>query len=161
MTNKLYNDLEGLKVAIQIEKRGHSFYQQAYIQAQKEEHKEIFLLLRDEETHHLEKFTQIYNKVQAGERNTDFDEKTSKYLSVLASNHVFPETEEAAKKISELRTIDAILATAMQAEKDSILFYDELAAKAVNSDARKVFAALKTEEQQHVIKLREMIDAWA
>jgi len=161
MMSKLFNDLEGLKIAIEIEKRGHAFYQQAYSQAQKEEHKELFLLLRDEETHHLAKFTSICEKVQKDESNADFDEETSKYLSVLAANHVFPREEEAAKRIHELSTMDAILATAMQAEKDSILFYDELATKASCSDARKVFAALKAEEQQHVIKLREMMDAWA
>ncbi|SDL47863.1 Rubrerythrin [Dendrosporobacter quercicolus] len=50
---------------------------------------------------------------------------------------------------------------AIQAEKDSILFYDELAAKAKFEDARKIFAVLKSEEQTHVVKLREMLEGWA
>ena len=163
MEKKLFTELEGLRVAIEIEKRGHEFYNQAYSQAQKDEHKELFLLLRDEETDHKAKFQKVFDKVQENKAECDvsFDIETSAYLSALASVHVFPKAEAAAETISKLKTIDAILAVAMQAEKDSILLYDELAGKSKSEEARKVFAALKAEEQQHVVKLREMIEAWA
>ncbi|MPM72842.1 hypothetical protein SDC9_119818 [bioreactor metagenome] len=163
MENKLLNELDGLQVAIEIEKRGHEFYQQAYSQSKKDEHKELFLLLRDEETHHMEKFQKVFNKVQQNKSECEitFDAKTAAYLSALAAGHVFPKAEESAKTIANLKTIDAILSVAMQAEKDSILLYDELADKSKSDEARKIFAALKAEEQQHVVKLREMIEAWA
>lgn len=163
MKNMLLNELDGLQVAIEIEKRGHEFYQQAYDQAQKDEHKELFLLLRDEETHHLEKFQKVFNKVQTTKTECEipFEAETAAYLSTLAADPVFPKVEDASNEISKLKTIDAILAVAMQAEKDSILLYDELADKSKSDEARKVFAALKAEEQQHVVKLREMIEAWA
>ncbi|NLP41491.1 MAG: ferritin family protein [Veillonellaceae bacterium] len=162
MKNKLLNELDGLRVAIEIEKRGHEFYQQAYNQSQEAEHKDLFLLLRDEETHHMEKFQKVLNKVQTTKSECEsFTAETAAYLSALASDHVFPKEEEAARTIASLKTIDTILAVAMQAEKDSILLYDELAGKSKSEETRKVFAALKAEEQQHVVKLREMIDAWA
>ena len=48
------------------------------------------------------------------------------------------------------------MAEAIQAEKDSILFYDELARHAKFEEARAIFLKLKAEEQKHIIKLREM-----
>lgn len=161
----LFSDLEGLRIAVEIETRGREFYHQAYQQASQPAHKELFLLLMNEEIHHQEKFTEIYNVVKARkEAHADdylFDPDTSRYLTVIAEHHVFPRPADAAQKIAELKTVEAILATAMHAEKDSILFYDELAAHAKFAEARQIFAALKAEEQTHVVKIREMMNAWA
>lgn len=165
MPEIVFSDLEGLRIAIEIEARGCEFYQQAYEKANKAEHKETFILLKNEEIHHQEKFTRIFHKLkenkQAESAEYLFDPETSRYLTVLAQEHIFPRQQDVAAKLSELTTIDAILRMAIQAEKDSILFYDELANKAKFEDARKIFAVLKAEEQTHVVKLREMLDGWA
>ena len=68
---------------------------------------------------------------------------------------------ESAHKIAELDTIGAVLTAAIQAEKDSILFYDELARQAKFDVARNIFEILKKEEQGHVVKLKTMIEEWA
>jgi rubrerythrin len=161
----LFSDLEGLRIATDIEARGREFYRQAYEQATKPEQRELFLWLMNEEIHHLEAFTNIFNQVkerkEAHSAEYLYDPESSRYLTVLAEGHVFPPTAQAKQKIAELKTVAAILQTALQAEKDSVLFYDELAASAKFPDARKIFAALKAEEQKHVVKVREMLDAWA
>jgi len=165
MDTKLFSDLEGLRIAMEIEARGRAFYTEAYKHAEKSEHKDLFLLLRDEEVQHLEKFTSIFEQVKTNkEAHTEeylFDVDTSRYLTVLAEAHVFPKQEEAAAKIASLQSVAAILDVAMQAEKDSILFYDELARNAKFAEAKEVFQLLKEEEQTHVVKLRAMIKAWA
>lgn len=165
MEERIFSDLEGLRIAIEIEARGQLFYQQAYEKAQKDEHKETFLLLKNEEIHHQEKFVKIFNKINADKKAVSaeygFDPETSKYLSVLAEEHIFPKQSAIPAKLDELTTIDAILRMAIQAEKDSILFYDELANKAKFEDAKRIFASLKSEEQTHVVKLREMLEGWA
>lgn len=161
----LFSDLEGLRISIEIETRGREFYRQAYQQATQPAHKALFLLLMNEEIQHQEKFTQIFNVVKARkEAHSEdylFDPDTSRYLTVIAEHHVFPRPADAAARIAELKTIQAILSIAMQAEKDSILFYDELAAHAKFPEARNIFATLKAEEQTHVVKIREMMNAWA
>jgi len=162
---KLFSDLEGLRIAVDIETRGQEFYRQAHSYAKKIEHKNLFLLLMNEEVQHKEKFTELYQKIKAQKEAVAdeylFDPETSRYLTVLSEGHVFPEENKAAKKIAELDTIGAILNVAMQAEKDSILFYDELARNAKFEEARQIFTLLKQEEQTHVVKLREMIICWA
>lgn len=159
-----FSDLEGLRVAIEIETRGKAFYHQAYEQAVHQEHKDLFLFLMNEETQHWDLFTQIFTAVserkEAHSAEYLFDPETYRYLTVLAESHIFPPESQASGKIAELKSVKSILHTAMQAEKDSILFYDELSRNAKFPEARKIFARLKIEEQGHVVKIREMIEAW-
>lgn len=161
----LFSDLEGLRIAVDIETRGQEFYRQASSYAKKVEHKNLFVVLMNEESQHRETFMKIYNQVkeQKAAFNDDylFDFDTSRYLTVLSEGHVFPDANKSAHKIAELNTIGAVLEVAIQAEKDSILFYDELARHAKFEVARNIFELLKKEEQGHVVKLRTMLDEWA
>ncbi|MDR3591337.1 MAG: ferritin family protein [Negativicutes bacterium] len=163
--SNLYNDLEGLRIAVEIETRGREFYRQAYEHSAVKEEKDLFLWLMNEEIHHQTAFTNIFNKInetkEAHSAEYLFDPEVSRYLTVLAEHHVFPAGDKTKAVIAELKSIQAILALAMQAEKDSVLFYDELANNARFPDAKKIFGQLKAEEQSHVVRIREMIDAWA
>jgi rubrerythrin len=160
----LFNDLEGLRIAVDIETRGQEFYRQASSYATKAKYKEIFLMLMDEENQHRQTFMKIYNKIkeQKETMNDDylFDPDTSRYLTILSEGHVFPDAEQAAQMIAKLDTVGAILKVAIQAEKDSILFYGELARSAKFDEAKKIFELLRQEEQKHVVKLRLMLDHW-
>jgi len=161
-----FSDLEGLRIAMAMETRGRDFYEQAYKQSSNPEHKELFLWLKNEEIHHLAKFTALFKTIEGRkEAHTAeylFDPEASRYLAAIAEEHVFPKTPyDAAKHVAGLTGIQAILQVAMQAEKDSVLFYDELANQAKYPEAREIFRLLKNEEQSHVVILREMIDAWA
>ena len=51
------NDLEGLRIAMDIEGRGYHFYQGAYDRFKDAKVKAIFQMLRDEEEVHLDTFT--------------------------------------------------------------------------------------------------------
>jgi len=148
-----------------IEARGRDFYQQAYELAGKPEQRELFLWLKNEETHHLEKFTKMFSEIndrkEARSAEYLFDADTSRYLTVIAEEHIFPKPGDAREKVAGLKSIGTVLQIALQAEKDSVLFYDELAAHAKFPEAREVFRILKQEEQAHIVKIREMIDAWA
>lgn len=164
MTN-MFSDLEGLRIAMAMEVRGRDFYEQAYKQSGKSEHREIFLWLKNEEIQHLAKFTSLFKTIEGRkEAHTAeylYDPEASRYLTVIAEEHIFPKSYDAAKHVAGLTGIQAILQAAMQAEKDSVLFYDELANLAKFPETREIFRLLKGEEQSHVVKLREMIDAWA
>lgn len=163
MDVKLFSDLEGLRIAMSIEAAGRDFYQQAYDQATEKNHKDLFYLLKSEEVSHYETFSRIFKQVnenkEAGSDEYLFDEETSRYLTVLAEGHIFPTAENAQVKIAEATTIVEILYMAIQAEKDSILFYDELANKSKFEEAKKIFTVLKAEEQTHVVRLREILNA--
>ncbi|WP_371370683.1 ferritin family protein [Sporomusa aerivorans] len=160
----LFSDLEGLRIAIDMEARGRDFYKKAYEYAKTKEHKDLFLLLMNEEIHHYEQFSSLYDTIKESKLGDAgdylFDPETSKYLTVLAEPHIFPK-DKAEKILPEFNGIADILKSALQDEKDSILFYDALAKCAKFEEARKIFNQLKAEEQTHVVKLREMLNGWA
>lgn len=156
-----YNDLEGLRIAIEIEKRGYEFYRQAFETSIEENLRKILSDLMNEEAEHEASFRQVFEKVnEAKEAHSDeylFDPDVSRYLTVLAEFHIFPAVEQITQKLAELKTPLAILKTALQAEKDSVLFYDELAANAKFPAAKSVFEMLKAEERKHVVRISQMI----
>lgn len=161
MREQLFSDVEGLRIAMEIEARGMAFYQKAHEHAKQAEHKDLFLLLHHEEVAHFETFKNMYEEIKkqegAGDSEYLFDQEASRYLTVLAEAHVFPPGEKAAEAVAKLNTLEEILKLALQAEKDSILFYDELARQSKFEKAREIFKTLKEEEQKHVVKLREII----
>jgi rubrerythrin len=158
----LFSDLEGLRIAIDMEARGRDFYKEASEQVATKEHKALFLLLMNEEIEHYNRFTQLYNKTKENKlADSDdylFDPESSKYLTVLAEPHIFPKNK-ADKTVKALTSVSAILHAALQDEKDSILFYDALAKCAKFEETKTVFNLLKAEEQTHVVKLREMLNS--
>lgn len=164
MKEQLFSDLEGLRIGIAIEEYGRNFYQQAYELAQKQEQKKLFLMLKGEEVLHLETFTKLYEelktKKEAGSDEYLFDVEASRYLTVLAEGHIFPIGKQAEVTLSKAITVEEILNMAIQAEKDSILFYDELAKQSKFDVAKQVFLRLKEEEQGHVVKLRNYLYEW-
>lgn len=158
----LFSDLEGLRIAVDMEARGRDFYKKAYEKADNKEHKALFKLLMDEEISHYDQFTKLYNKIKENKLSDAddylFDQETSQYLTVLAEPHIFPK-DKADKALPELKSITDILKAAIQDEKDSILFYDALAKCAKFEETRNVFNLLKMEEQTHVVKLRGMLNS--
>lgn len=159
---KLFSDLEGLRIAMAMEERGRDFYRRAYDNAPKQEQKDVFLLLMNEEIHHYETFGKMFEQLKQNKAaHTDdymFDPEISRYLTVLAEGHVFP--GKVHKEVN-FKSITEILEAAIQAEKDSVLFYDELARHSKFQEAKDIFIKLKTEEQSHIVKLREMAEGWA
>jgi Uncharacterized conserved protein len=176
-----FSDLEGLRLAVNIEKRGVDFYRQAKDNTHNPEHKLLFGFLMQEEVNHAAKFEALYNALKqnrnAGDEDYLFDENVSRYLQVLVETHVFPQdnlfvadpdmangvletgwkTQIPGQAHANELTAKSILRIALLAEKDSILFYDEMMKNARFPEAKQVFAELKAEEQSHVEKLQELI----
>jgi len=165
MVETLLSDLEGLRMAMEIEKRGFVFYQKAYHKFKDVQVKALFKTLMEEEEQHLETFREIFDQIAADKEahSTEylFDPEVSGYLTVLVDSHVFPLEQDADHVISELATVEKIIKLAMGAEKDSILLYTELANCSKFKNTKAVFLQLKKEEQNHVTeighKLRQIL----
>jgi rubrerythrin len=176
-----FSDLEGLRLAVNIEKKGVEFYRQAQERTTNPEHKLLFGYLMQEEINHASKFEAMYNtlkeKKNAGDEEYLFDADVSRYLQTLVETHVFPannpfvnepemangvlatgwQTQTPGKDSTDQQTVKSILWFALMAEKDSILFYDEMMENSRFPEAKAIFAELKAEEQSHVQKLQELI----
>ena len=157
------NDLEGLRIAIDIEDRGYNFYRVAYEKYTDPKMKELFRMLMDEEKEHLRTFTKYFEDIEktkeAHSSDYLFDPDVSGYLTILASSHVFPPKEKTTTFFDQLKTPLEVLLLAMRAEKDSILLYGELANCSKIPSAQKIFQKLKLEEQHHTLEIGTKVQA--
>ena len=90
-----------------------------------------------------------------------YDPETSAYLSAVAAEVVFPGGLMALAGENALQSPEAILKEAIQSEKDSILFYSELAALCRDEHTQSVFMDIVSQERRHLATLQRMLMALA
>jgi rubrerythrin len=115
-----FNAKDIFDIAVKIEQNGASFYRKAAEKVTGETNKTFLeYLARMEDDHELifSKMAQSLTKEEGKATTFDPDEENSAYLKALADTRVFFEKKEPE---SDMRSI---LVSAVQAEKDSIVFY--------------------------------------
>ena len=148
-----FNDLEGLRIAIEMEKRGEALYRKAARVSKKREVVDMLVALAADEVAHAAEFSRLYEEALArrGE-HTSYGEEASAYLSAVAADIVFPGGLMALRE-EGFDDIRAVLDYAIVSEKDSILFYLELARLSSDEAARSVFMSIAEQERGHMRRL--------
>lgn len=156
MEKKYLSDLEVVQLAIEIEERGYEFYKLAAEKFRDDIIKGYFENLAREENKHRNMFQELYD-VLADERKNDdsayFDMEASIYLRSLFNTSVFPTKEKAQQKFESIKTPYDVIEIAIRAEKDSILFYDEIIKDAKYDNTKRIATILKNEETKHFLDL--------
>lgn len=164
MAQTNFNDLEALNIAIQIEKRGETFYKQSIPLALNDEMKQLLSELAEQEQDHAATFQEIYNELSDQKQNFDddylYDPEVSAYLRTMAESSVFPSDERLKEIMKGAKDITDILAIGIQAEKDSILFYTEMTINARYVEAKDAFRRLLKEEKKHLIDLQARLNEY-
>ncbi len=151
-----YNDHEALRIAMEIERKGAEYYTLMLDVAADARERQVIVRLLKQEEEHLHAFHAMYEAVISqhdDEGETRFDEDTNAYLAAVAEGVVAP--GEAMEKPASMREA---LAQAVRSEKDSILFYQELAHTARNQDARTTFLRILKEEKAHLGALQGLME---
>ncbi len=158
MVIKYLNDDEAFKVAINLERGGLRFYTEVYRTTKDEKTRTVFLRLAEDEKAHLELFKKLDEESPSGPvgRPKEIDDEVVAYLNSLVDTGVFKRAKERLEAMKDLKDIDA-LETGVQAEKDSILFYQEAYKNSVTPSGKKVFKRLIGEEKKHLIILTERL----
>ncbi len=151
-----FSDQEGLRIAAEMERRGGEFYRHASRVAKGPEAVALLRRLADDELIHEQEFHRLREKLAASEE-TFYDEETSAYLSAVAADVVFQGGLMGLVKDRGFESPTAILQTAIQSEKDSILFYAEMMQQAKSPQAASVFAEIVRQEKFHLGKLQKML----
>ena len=158
MAQSNFNDLEALEVAIDIEKRGESFYRQATSLAPNDDVSRMLTDLADQERDHARTFRSIYLELSEKKQGFDdtylYDPEVAAYLQAVSENTVFPSDARQQEVMEEIQSISDVFKTGIQAEKDSILFYTEMTIYAKYVDAKSAFRRLMKEEKKHLIELQ-------
>ena len=149
-----FGDLEGLKIAAEMEKRGGEFYRLAAKVSRSQEAKELLTSLAADEAVHLREFQRLYEKAESENRSPYVPERAA-YLSAMAAEIAFPEGVVGAA--DKLGSPKAILEHAIQSEQDSIRFYTELTKTSGCEPMVSVFEDIIRQETGHLHRLQKML----
>ena len=154
----VFSDLEGVRIAMEMERRGESFYRRAAKVSKDPETVDMLLHLAADEQNHREQFERLYKQAQgSGVSSAAYDDETNAYLTAIAAEVVFPQGLMALKS-EGFENPAAVLSYAIASEKDSILFYGELSSRTPDEHAKKVFAEIMRQEKGHMFRLQRQLE---
>ena len=157
----VFSDVEGLRIAVEMERRGEDFYRRAARVSRAQETVALLNALADDERMHGREFQRLHDVAAArrDERGEEtYDDETNAYLSAIAAEVVFPGGLMALRQTG-FEDPRAVLTTAIASEKDSILFYTELAAHSRDEEARRTFEEITRQERGHLARLLNKLNA--
>lgn len=151
----IFSGGEILDVALQIERNGHRFYAELRERAENDKVKELASYLAEQELQHIRDFEALKDRI--GDFQPPWESYPGEYeayMRALAEGQIF--NDPVGKKLLEgATTEDEALFAAMGFEKDSIVFYSEMA-RLVPERERNVVEELARQEREHLMKLSRM-----
>jgi len=158
----VFSDVEGLRIAVEMERRGEDFYRRAARVSRTPETVALLNSLADDETLHGREFQRLHDlacaRREGGCGEEVYDDETNAYLSAIAADIVFPGGLMALRQTG-FENPRAVITTAIASEKDSILFYTELSGRAKDAEARKAFEEITRQERGHLARLLHKLAA--
>ena len=140
------------RLAMLNEEKGARFYRSMTERADSQKAKDVFNKLAQEETEHCKFFASL---AEQSDKNEIIEQKSAAYLKTLLEANVFPVDINGNV---DIKSAHEALTIGIQAEKDSILLYQELFNNATSEKTRKVLSQLLQEEKMHLIELRQQIE---
>ena len=148
----LFSASEIVTMAVEIEKNGMAFYNALAARSKNEKAKELYTILAAEEVKHQVTFKKILKDLKELELSAAEEEEYNNYLGALTSSRVFRSDVDLEALLAEADTEIGAINMAIDAEKDSILFYYELLGQAISENSEAIEQVIK-EEKTHMAKL--------
>ena len=154
----VFRDLEGLRIAVEMERRGESFYRRAARVSKCADTIAMLNSLAADEQRHQAEFERLYRvEEEAGLSASAYDDETNAYLTAIAAEVVFPQGLMALKS-EGFENPAAVLSYAIASEKDSILFYSEMQNLTHDDRAKQVFGEIIRQERGHMFRLQRQLE---
>ncbi len=150
----LFEPSEVFQFAIRIEENGEKFYRQMVQKFDHPKVKELFSFLADEEMKHKKIYEEMVSKIEKYEPFETFPGEYFTYLRAYADNIIFTQ-KKFDEEIANIKDIDAAIDCAINAELDSILYYQEVK-NLISENQRKTIDGIIEEERRHFVKLSEI-----
>lgn len=162
MNTHQFNDMEGLRIAAEMEKRGLEFYTRAAKVSKSKKTVELLKHLAEDERRHFLEFDKIYRheleKYPDDTHPEYYSPEASAYLSAIAADVVFSGGLMALGRAEGFDSAQGILKYGIESEKDSILFYSGMMAQTQDEGMRLVFREIIFQEMGHLAELKVMLD---
>lgn len=146
MTTSVLTGRDIAEMAVAIEERGVAFYNKAADNFKDWKISRIFIKLAEEEKEHARIFRRLFAGLKEGDGV--INPAAVKFIRSIHGD----------KMPVDVGTPQEALAKGIQAEKDSILFYQEIYDHTESEEARVVLNKLLEEEKMHLVDLRSYLE---
>jgi rubrerythrin len=153
MADMFFSEADAANIAQNMEANGLDFYLKAAGRTSDSKTREVFMRLADDETKHLATFKELEALLRArgSEPPTTAEEDIGPYVRRLLQSQVFCEKSPAGRLVAEADDDLGALAVGIHAERDSILFYQEMLDFVDSKEARDAFTWILKEERKHLL----------
>ena len=134
-------------LGIRSEKNGEKFYRDALKQAWSKPIADLLKLLAEEEVKHVDFFVKRMDALKRKRENPFLDEMGTSMLKDILGNQTFSLKET---DVSKMRSVEELVALAVEFEKDTILFYEMIGSFMTDEEARRELKEIIEEEERHV-----------
>jgi rubrerythrin len=151
-----YSPIEVIEMAVKTEKTGQEFYTNAAKKTKSKVLSELFNYLAGEEIKHEKIYKKLYNIVKDDPRALPFDlDEMGLYLQAITDSKFFVGGDKALGYITKVKTANALLDYALQFEKETMLFYNEIL-NLVKKQYKPLVNKIIVQEKEHIQKLSAM-----
>jgi rubrerythrin len=134
-------------LGIRIEKNGEKFYRDALRQTWSKPIADMLKQLAEEEVKHVEFFVKRMDALKQKRENPFLDEMNTAMLKDILGSQTFSLKEA---DVSKLRSVEELVALAIEFEKDTILFYEMIGSFITDEEASRELKEIIEEEERHV-----------
>lgn len=150
-------EISVLDFAVRQEERGVSFYTKAAEKFRGTELADLFMKLAKEEAKHLRELMDVQAAaLRKGVEECFHDVEVDDYLDAVIREGLLPGSEKAAERLEQVKTVEDACRIALQAEKNAILLYTELAKRSKDKGQKRILEAMIQEEKMHMAKIAGM-----
>ena len=153
-----YSVNEVIEMAVQIERCGYTFYNEAAKRKDLDEKAKDFLsYLRDEELKHEKTFMGLRDEVDIQVLQLSVDwELIAEYLRTIVESRIFNSESSAIELAVNAKDIKEIVKNAITFEKDTLLYFHTLSDTIDEPKTHTALRKIINEEVSHILKLNEM-----
>ncbi len=151
---------DALKIAMETEKRGVSFYHTASERASSPSTKKTFLTMLEDEKRHLSELKKRWEEL-IGSNQDVLKAPVFLHFDYEALKRIFPSREEVKGKMKTDLSATEALRLAMNMEMEAYNFFQQYAQRFNDSKGRDIFLKFAAEEQEHYSLIKEEYDRTA
>lgn len=157
MSSMFFNDVEAAKIACTMERNGLAFYTKMAAKTKDPNVRRMFEQLAADEKEHVALFDELQQKLLDEPRSQSYldHEDLDAYMKRLVETHVFADAGGVARLADQAESDIEALAVGMRAERDTMLFYQEIAGLTDSKAAREAFQKIIDEERRHLVLLAD------
>jgi rubrerythrin len=151
-----YSAVEVIEMAVQTEKAGKGFYEGVAKKTNNNQLKELFDFLAQEETKHQAIFSELYKTIKESPQTMPYNwEELKLYLAAITESRFFLGKDKAINLVKEAKTPQKAIEQALDFERDTMLFYNEITTIVAEKD-RPVVTKIIEQEKSHIRKLQAL-----